>query len=65
MRRRGVRNCRGVYSSTIGFSPSFLSRLGNRLSPTPTASTLFPWLRMPAEDFFSSDQERDDSKNLT
>ena len=34
-------------------------------SPTPTSfATLVAWLRMPAEDFFSSDEERDDSKEL-
>ena len=34
-------------------------------SPTTDGfATLVGWLRMPAEDFFSSDQERDDAKEL-
>ena len=42
-----------------------MSRLGNGLKPdTDGFATLVAWLRMPAEDFFSSDEERDDSKEL-
>ena len=49
----------------IGISPFVLSRLGNGLKPdTDGFATLVAWLRMPAEDFFSSDEERDDSKEL-
>lgn len=42
----------------IGVSPSLLSRLGNGLKPdTDGFATLVAWLRMPAEDFFSSDEK--------
>ena len=42
-----------------------MSRLGNGLKPdTDGFTTLVAWLRMPAEDFFSSDEERNDSKEL-
>jgi len=49
----------------IGISPSLLSRLGNGLKPdTDGFAILVACLRMPAEDFFSSDEERDDSNEL-
>ena len=42
-----------------------LSRLGNGLKPdTDGFAILVARLRMPAEDFFSSDEERDDSNEL-
>lgn len=45
----------------IGVSPSLLSRLGNGLKPdTDGFATIVAWLRLPAEDFFEHDAERDD-----
>jgi hypothetical protein len=41
-----------------------LSRLGNGLKPdTDGFATLVAWLRMPAEDFFSSDEGATTPKN--
>ena len=45
----------------IGVSPSLLSRLGNGLKPdTDGFATIIAWLRLPAEDFFEHEGERDD-----
>ncbi|MCV7528036.1 transcriptional regulator [Micrococcus luteus] len=42
-------------------SPSLLSRLGNGLKPdTDGFATIIAWLRLPAEDFFEHEGERDD-----
>jgi len=42
----------------IGVSPSLLSRLGNGLKPdTDGFATIVAWLRLPAEQFFESDQD--------
>ena len=44
----------------IGVSPSLLSRLGNGLKPdTDGFATIIAWLRLPAEDFFEHEGERD------
>lgn len=44
----------------IGVSPSLLSRLGNGLKPdTDGFATIIAWLRLPAEDFFEREGERD------
>ena len=44
----------------IGVSPSLLSRLGNGLKPdTDGFATIIAWLRLPAEDFFRHEGERD------
>ncbi len=46
----------------IGVSPSLLSRLGNGLKPdTDGFATIIAWLRLPAEDFFEHDGQRDDA----
>jgi len=42
----------------IGVSPSLLSRLGNGLKPdTDGFATLVAWLRLPAEQFFSPEDD--------
>ena len=47
-------------SGEIGVSPSLLSRLGNGLKPdTDGFATIIAWLRLPAEDFFEHEGERD------
>ncbi|MBB0993271.1 helix-turn-helix domain-containing protein [Dietzia natronolimnaea] len=44
----------------IGVSPSLLSRLGNGLKPDSDGfATIISWLRLPAEDFFEYEGERD------
>lgn len=44
----------------IGVSPSLLSRLGNGLKPdTDGFATIIAWLRLPAEDFFEHEGQRD------
>lgn len=44
----------------IGVSPSLLSRLSNGLKPdTDGFATIITWLRLPAEDFFEHEGERD------
>lgn len=41
----------------IGVSPSLLSRLHNGLNPDSNGfATIIAWLRLPAENFFQSDQ---------
>lgn len=48
----------------IGVSPSLLSRLGNGLKPdTDGFATIIAWLRLPAEDFFEHEGERDANEN--
>ena len=61
-----VGNCRGGYSSTkSGSARSCCHAWAMDSSPTPAGfATVVACLRMPAEDFFSSDEERDDSNEL-
>lgn len=42
----------------IGVSPSLMSRIGNGLKPdTDGFATIVAWLRLPAEQFFASEQD--------
>jgi transcriptional regulator with XRE-family HTH domain len=44
----------------IGVSPSLLSRLGNGLKPdTDGFATIVGWLKLPAEQFFEHDGQKD------
>ena len=61
-----VGKCRGGYSSTkSGSARSCCHAWAMDSSPTPAGfATVVACLRMPAEDYFSSDEERDDSNEL-
>ncbi len=51
-------------AAEIGVSPSLLSRLGNGLKPdTDGFATIIAWLRLPAEDFFDYEGQRDANDN--
>lgn len=44
----------------VGVSPSLLSRLGNGLKPDANGfATIIAWLRLPAEDFFEHEGQRE------
>ena len=61
-----VGKCRGGYSSTkSGSARPCCHAWAMDSSPTPAGfATVVACLRMPAEDYFSSDEERDDSNEL-
>ncbi|SEC12721.1 hypothetical protein SAMN04489806_2663 [Paramicrobacterium humi] len=53
-----------VHAGENGVSPSLLSRLGNGLKPdTDGFATIIAWLRLPAEEFFAHEGQRDANDN--